>query len=844
MIGDEIDDPTPVDRDAIASDYFDSLPYEPYPVQEEALLSYFAVDKNGRDESQGVLVCAPTGTGKTLIAEAAVYEALRTGRRMYYTTPLIALTDQKLDELRQSAVRWGFSADDVGLVTGNRTVNPDAKVLVVVAEILLNRLLAPEQFSFADVDAVVMDEFHCFNDPERGIVWELSLAMLPPHVRTLLLSATVGNAVEFTSWLFRNHNRRVKLVRGETRKVPLEYQWIDDEILADLCVRLADGDDAVRRTPALVFCFSRSECWTTAELLRGKPLIDKPRQKRIADVVNDLDMSTGAGPKLKSMLLRGVGVHHAGVLPKYRRIVESLFQQKLLAYCVCTETLAAGINLPARSVILPSILKGPKTKRRLIDFASAHQIFGRAGRPQYDDRGYVFALAHEDDVKLNAWREKFNEIPEDTKDPGLLKAKKKLKKKMPKRRAGQTYWTANQFEQLQVAASADLASRGRWPWRLLAYLITRDSDLSSLRAMIAKRLLPPAGIQQQQQNLNRMLITLHTGGYIELQPPPRRATPGGPVHDSATSGANGGGRVGDSGGGGQAATKAPAATGGLFGEILDQMRGGDEPVSAPEPQTVPDDLPNADSSAPIQYELTDYKPQSATVKASLLDLVRIKTLNPIFGRFIADLIATADPLERIAILESTLQIPGTVARHVRMPDAEELPPGTLTREVLDVSLLQHGLATPAELGQLTDEDEDAYVPFEQRVWPLTIGEKVLRWFRHHYPRVDDAQVTSCWVVGRLVEFDFNFQSFVTSYNLQKDEGILFRHCLRMVLLLDEMANVPPPETTVETWEQWLDDLADRLTAMCKAVDPQSTEEILVQDNDQADVDLVARGRRS
>ena len=139
------------------------MPFEPYPVQEEALLAYFTGD-------QGVLVCAPTGTGKTLIAEAAVYEALRTGRQMYYTTPLIALTDQKLDELRDSALRWGFPADSVGLVTGNRRVNPDAPVLVVVAEILLNRLLNSELFDFENVASVVMDEFHSFNDSERGIV--------------------------------------------------------------------------------------------------------------------------------------------------------------------------------------------------------------------------------------------------------------------------------------------------------------------------------------------------------------------------------------------------------------------------------------------------------------------------------------------------------------------------------------------------------------------------------------------------------------------------------------------------------------------------------------------------
>ncbi|MDR0870501.1 MAG: DEAD/DEAH box helicase [Planctomycetaceae bacterium] len=505
-------------REEIALSYLEQLPFEPYPFQEEAILNWF-------DSEQGALVCAPTGMGKTLIAEAGIYEAMKTGKKAYYTTPLIALTEQKYREIQNALEHWGYSKHYVGLVTGNRRENADAPILVVVAEILFNRLLTSQDAGtggsvFNDVTAVVIDEFHQFSDPERGMVWEFTLSLLPPHIRTLLISATVGNAYEFVSWLRNNCNRQLKLVESTERKVPLTYQWVGDQLLTEQLELMSRGGEEERLTPALVFCFDRNECWSIADQIRGKDLISGETQKIIGKILDGHDWTKGAGPKLKQLLIRGVGIHHAGILPKYRRIIEDLFQQKLLPVCICTETLAAGINLPARSVVLPTILKGKPGERKIIDSSSAHQIFGRAGRPQFDTRGFVFALAHEDDVKIMRFKEKYDQIPEDTKDPKLREMKKKMKKKMPTRRTTEQYWTEEQFLKLAASPPGRLSSKGIIPWRLLAHIITLDNDLAPLRRMVSRRLMAEKWIKDGQKRLDEMLLALHKAGFIRLEPEP------------------------------------------------------------------------------------------------------------------------------------------------------------------------------------------------------------------------------------------------------------------------------------------------------------------------------------
>lgn len=754
------------DRSELATAYLDQLPYPPYPVQEEALLAWFTAE-------QGVLVCAPTGTGKTMIAQAALYEALKTNTIAYYTTPLIALTEQKFAEMQAAAVRWGFQAEDVGLVTGNRRVNPNARVLVVVAEILLNRLLHAEGYDFTHVSAVVMDEFHSFADPERGIVWELSLNMLPKHIRLLLLSATVGNSVEFLNWLGRQHGRTLELVEGKERKVPLTYRWVPDAFLNELLVDMAKGDEAARKTPALVFCFNRDECWSVAEQLKGLDLMTPAQKVALNKEVDHLEWPQGVGPKLKQMLRRGVGVHHAGLLPKYRRVVEDLFEKKLLSVALCTETLAAGINLPARSVVLSSLMKGPFGKEKVIDPSTAHQIFGRAGRPQFDTEGFVYAFPHEDDVRILRWKQQYDQIPENTKDPGLLKAKKALLKKKPSRNQQRKYWGEGDFERLKAAPPARLYSKGPLPWRLLAYLLKVSPEVDRIRTVVRKRLLDGPRVEAGMRQLNRMLQVLHENGYVALDPPPP------PAEESGV-------RSQESG-------KQGLAIG-------------------------------ATATAPTAGKPPEYQPVTATPTEALDKLLVFRACHPLYGAYLIDMLATASREERLQAFESVLELPRPLLRHVRVP--WELPAGPLATEKLDPELIAKGLMVakpPKAEGE--DDEEDEWVPWDER--PPGFAEKLRLLFDAKYGEVGEFQTQGVWAAADiLLNYGGNFNQYVTTRDLTKQEGIIFRHCLRLILLIEEFEQLTPPGVDPQEWKSELRYLADRLAETCRAVDPTSTEETI------------------
>jgi hypothetical protein len=533
---------------------------------------------------------------------------------------------------------------------------------------------------------------------------------------------------------------------------------------------MASGDEEARKTPALVFCFNRDECWNIAEQAKGKKLISSEQQTQVTKELTQYDFSHGAGPKLRQLLLRGVGVHHAGILPKYKRIVEELFQRKLLALTICTETLSAGINLPARSVVLPHLMKGKPGEKKLIDPSTAHQIFGRAGRPQFDSQGFVFVLAHEDDVKIERWRVKYDSIPEDTKDPQLRKAKKALKKKMPKRRTTEQYWTEAQFDKLCEAPPARLASRGPLPWRLLAYWLDISPDVDKIRALVGKRLLHGKRLEENQKTLDRMLLTLWTAGYVTLEPEPQ------PVADDDRQGL-----------------------------AIDASEG-------------------ADGTSPPE----SYRAHQAHPTAELSKLLMLRGVNPLYGVFLVNQLGIADRLERIQAIESVLELPPSVAYHLRVPPHEEMPPGPLATERLDVRLLQLGLVTAEQLGAVEKEPDEKPSFFEEeRVFVLTLAEKLRMLFDYDYPHVHSLRTGSVWAAGEILQYG-DFNKFVTSKGLQKQEGVLFRHLLRFILLVSELVQLCPPDTTQEEWSQDLEDISRRITDICHRVDPTSTDKILEQ----------------
>ncbi len=412
---------------------------EPYAVQEQAIDHIFA--------GKSVLVTVPTGTGKTLMAKAALHKALGRGERAIYTTPLRALTEEKFRELCED-----FGEHNVGFATGDYKVNREAPIQVEVAEILWNRIVADKHVSPAEI--VVMDEGHYFNDPERGYVWEQSIIGLDPRTQLVILSATVGRPEQFTHWVELTRRMPMALVESRERKVPLVHEY-REEMLIDTVRDLAHTGDV----PAIVFVFGREQCFEVARLLKSCRRFTTDEEKaKIETLCDEALLPAGASKELRPLLGHGIGIHHAGILPRYKQLVEQLALERLIKFVVSTETIAAGINLPARTVVFPSLRKFIKQQARMVTAAEYHQMAGRAGRPQFDDKGLAIALAPEQVV---------SDLKKELKDAAKRPAydESKVKKSVYNRarsdaqRKGDVLWTPEVHAELVKGEPAELRSK-------------------------------------------------------------------------------------------------------------------------------------------------------------------------------------------------------------------------------------------------------------------------------------------------------------------------------------------------------------------------------------------------
>jgi len=424
---------------------------ELYPAQEAAILELF--------EDKHVILNTPTGSGKSLVASALHFKALAQGRRSVYTCPIKALVNEKW-----MALCAEFGPQNVGLSTGDATVNHDAPILCCTAEILANIALREgEAASFQDV---VMDEFHYYADRERGVAWQVPLLTLP-QARFLLMSATLGDTSFFEEELKRLTGRPSVAVKSTHRPVPLAFTYAESPLALTL-ERLVTEQKA----PVYLVHFTQLEAATSAQDFTSLSLCTREEKQAIAAEIETFKFNSPYGPDLKRWLRHGIGLHHAGLLPKYRILIEGLAQKGLLKVICGTDTLGVGINVPIRTVLFTKLCKYDGQKTGILSARDFHQISGRAGRKGYDDLGWVVAQAPEhviENAKLSA------------KAAGG--GKKFVKRQPPEKNF--VMWDEKTFERLIAAQPERLQSRFQVSHGMLLNVLSRPGDgCGAMRTLI------------------------------------------------------------------------------------------------------------------------------------------------------------------------------------------------------------------------------------------------------------------------------------------------------------------------------------------------------------------------
>ncbi|MFW0182895.1 DEAD/DEAH box helicase [Rothia sp. CCM 9417] len=464
---------------------------ELYPAQDEAVLELAA--------GNNVILATPTGSGKSTVAVAAHFIGMAAGQRSYYTAPLKALVSEKFFDLCEI-----FGAENVGMVTGDSSINADAPIVCCTAEILANIVL--REGAGADVTQVIMDEFHFYSDPQRGWAWQAPLLDLP-QAQFLLMSATLGDTSRFERELTELTGRGTALVTSQTRPIPLNYSYSRQPL-----VEKVDELVSTHQAPVYIVHFSQLQAIDTAASLMSLSIATKQEKEKINELTAGFRYSAGFGKVLQKYIKNGIGIHHAGMLPKYRRLVEQLAQAGLLKVICGTDTLGVGINVPIRTVLITALSKFDGQRTRRLKSREFHQIAGRAGRAGFDTAGYVVVQAPEHDIeneRLEAKaREKFS--GDEKKIAQSLRGKKK---KPPQ---GFVAWSEKTFEQIIEAEPEQLSSSFQITHSMMLNMLQREADpFETVMLFLTANHEPPI----KQRSLKRKAIGIYrellNGGVVE-----------------------------------------------------------------------------------------------------------------------------------------------------------------------------------------------------------------------------------------------------------------------------------------------------------------------------------------
>ncbi|NYH78139.1 superfamily II RNA helicase [Actinopolyspora biskrensis] len=418
--------------------------FDLYPAQEEALMEVVS--------GSNVIVSTPTGSGKSLIAVGAHFTALASKQRSFYTAPIKALVSEKFFSLVDT-----FGPDNVGMLTGDSSVNPDAPIICCTAEILAN--IALRDGERAEVGQVVMDEFHFYAEPQRGWAWQVPMLELP-QAQFVLMSATLGDVTGFKQDLTRRTGRETAVVSSAERPVPLTFRYAMTP-LHETIEELLGGNQA----PIYVVYFNQASAVEQAQALVSMNVASRAERDAISEKLGGFRFTAGFGKTLSRLIRHGIGVHHAGMLPRYRRLVEQLAQAGLLKVICGTDTLGVGINVPIRTVLLTGLTKFDGNRTRHLKAREFHQVAGRAGRAGYDTDGYVVVQAPEHVIENERALAKAGDDPK--------KRRKVVKKKAPE---GFVSWGQKTFDKLVAAEPEPLVSSFNVTHAMLLNVISRPGD--------------------------------------------------------------------------------------------------------------------------------------------------------------------------------------------------------------------------------------------------------------------------------------------------------------------------------------------------------------------------------